>query len=406
MSEEVSETMRELSPAAEGSYSILSMLKEGSHSRVFLAERAGKRFVLKTPLTDGGMDLEFLRREWEMSIGLSHPGLGYVFTWEESSPVGPCLVQEWVDGRSLSAYLSEGHSLSQRKRVFGQLLSVISYLHRKGVVHNDLSPANILISRADDAVKIIDLGYADDDTHASAKSLGGTRGYASPELLAGRLTDARSDIWTLGALMKDIFPGKYGRIVRRCMQTRPASRYQSVEALEKAWRGYLRPLWIGLAVLLACGLGFLTWSYIKTAIRLNTLSRTSSEREAEFEAMSSKYSAHELQLQEALQQLDSIRMAEMEMETALAQAKAEVDYWYSKAVPEFRKKLAAAKSEDEVLAAWSDLVDRTTEINTDIPSLAPESIRPTIRDYAIQRYNETFPSLQEEMTERLRRLQY
>ena len=51
-------------------------------------------------------------------------------------------------------------------------------------------------------------------------------------------------------------------------------------------------------------------------------------------------------------------------------------------------------------------MDRTTEINTDIPSLAPESIRPTIRDYAIQRYNETFPSLQEEMTERLRRLQY
>ena len=386
-----SETMRELSPAAEGSYTVLSVLKEGAHSRVFLAEKAGKRFVLKAPLTDGGQDLEQLRREWEMSIGLSHPGLGYVFTWEESSPVGPCLVQEWIDGRSLAEYLGEGHPMGERKRVFGQLLSVMSYLHRKGVVHNDLSPANILISRADDAVKIIDLGYADDDVHASSKALGGTRGYASPELMDGRVTDARSDIWTIGALMRDIFPGKYGRIVRKCMSSRPASRYQSVEALEKDWLGYWRPLMVALSVLFAGGLVVFVWSYINTEKRLTVVSRSNSAREAE--------------LNTALQQLDSLRLEKEVQEHALSQAKDEVDAWYDTAIPEFREQLAAATTEQDVLTAWASLANKASKLTSEFPSRTPESIRPAVRDYTIQRYNDIFPSLQQEMNSRLLELQ-
>ena len=386
-----SETLRELSPAANENYAVLSLLKEGAHSRVFLAEKAGKRFVLKAPLTDGGQDLEHLRREWEMSIGLSHAGLGYVFTWEDNSPVGPCLVQEWIDGRSLAEYLGEGHSLSERKRVFGQLLSVISYLHRKGVVHNDLSPANILISRADDAVKIIDLGYADDDVHAASKSLGGTRGYASPELIGGRITDPRSDIWTLGALMRDIFPGKYGRIVRKCLATRPASRYQSVDALEKDWRGYWRPLMVALAVLFACGLGLFVWSYVNTEKQLAIVSRTNSARTVELNA--------------ALHELDSLRREKEEQEHAISKAKDEIDAWYTTAIPEFREQLAAATTPEEVYAAFSNLAGNASKINTDIPAGAPESVRHIVRDYAFQRHNDIFPTLQEEMTARLKELQ-
>ena len=126
------------------------------------------------------------------------------------------LVEEYVDGRSLSEYLAEKPSLEARRRVFLQLLAVVGYLHGKGVIHNDLSPANILITRSDNDVKLIDLGYSDDDTHYLLKSLGGTREYASPELIAGGRVDARSDIWTLGRLMKDIFPRRYRRIAGKC----------------------------------------------------------------------------------------------------------------------------------------------------------------------------------------------
>jgi len=370
MSEAVSETLRELGPAAAGGYFVLSLLKEGAHSRVFLAEKEGKRFVLKAPASDGGRNLDLLRREWEMSVGLSHPGLRYVFTWEPESPVGPCIVQEWVDGRNLTAFLAEKPSLASRKRMFGQLLDVVSYLHKKGVMHNDLSPANVLITRSDDAVKIIDLGYADDDAHVSVKSLGGTRGYASPALLNGDAVDARSDVWTLGALMQEIFPGRYGRVVRRCLSERPDRRYCSVDDLRKAWEGYWWPLWISLAVLFVFGLGMFAWSYVGTRAAL-----------------------------------DARNKAEMELSDALSAAKAEVDAWYDTAVPAFRSAIAAASSADEVNAAWTDLLGQITTLNADIPSRTPESVRPALRDYTIQRYYDTFPSLQQALASRLDELQ-
>ena len=229
------------------------MLKEGAHSRVYLTEKKGKRLILKAPLSEE--DLELLKREWEMSVGLSHPGLANVYMWEDASPVGPCIVEEYVEGRTLAEYLGEGHSLDERKQVFEQLLSVLSYLHKKGVVHNGISPSNILITKENDAVKLLDLNNADDDAHVAEKSLDSVRGYASPELMSGKLTDARSDIWSIGAVMKDLFQGRYGGIVRRCMQSRPSARYASVAALEKAWKGSGRPIKTILYVLLACALG-------------------------------------------------------------------------------------------------------------------------------------------------------
>lgn len=64
----------------------ISLLKEGTHSRVYLTEKKGKRFILKAPLTSSEEDLELLKREWEMSVGLSHPGLANVYMWEDNSP--------------------------------------------------------------------------------------------------------------------------------------------------------------------------------------------------------------------------------------------------------------------------------------------------------------------------------
>ena len=85
-----SETLREIGPSGPSAgYVIVGTVREG---RLYLAERQGKRYVLKIPASESGRDLELLRREWEMSIGLSHPGLSYVFCWEDDSPLGPCMV--------------------------------------------------------------------------------------------------------------------------------------------------------------------------------------------------------------------------------------------------------------------------------------------------------------------------
>lgn len=250
----ISETMRPVSERLEypEGYSDIALLHRSSHSCLYLARRAGKRFLLKTAASANGKDVEMLKREYELSIGLSHPSLAYVVTYEPESPVGACIVMEYVDGRTLDEFLKEEPSVEERKRVFLQLLDAVEYIHRSGIVHNDLSPANILVTRADNLVKLIDFGFADDDTHFLNKSLGGTRGYSSPELIAGETTDSRSDIWSLGALMRDCFGRRYAALAGRCMSDSPDRRPATVEAVRKAFtRRRATPFLIAIPLLLA-----------------------------------------------------------------------------------------------------------------------------------------------------------
>lgn len=358
----VSETLREVTSSLyDGRYSIVSTLKEG---RLYLAEKAGKRFVLKTS-DSSAKGIEQLKREYELSIGLSHPGLAYVFTYEEQSPVGPCIVQENVDGETLAEWLTKNPSAKDRRCVISELLSVTAYLHQKGVIHNDLKPENILITRSGGSLKLIDLGFADDDTHAE-KALGGTRSYASPELLSGNRPDARSDIYSIGLLIKDIAPGRYPFFVWRCLKDDPAKRFASAGELERAWKRRLLPMWLSLAVTAAVAIGCLLYVYIGTQREFAVLKEAESARTE-----------------------------------ALSAAKAEVDAWYDTEVPTFLDNLRQAKTQAEVNAAWSVFVERTSIINTDLPARTPDDVRPALRDYAFHRYNTTFPSLQDSLTKRM-----
>ena len=242
----VSETLREVTTSLDdGKYRIVSTLKEG---RLYLAEKAGKRFVLKTAA--GAKGLELLKREYEISLRLQHPFIASALAWEESTPVGPAIVIEYIRGRSLAEYLQEKPSLEARKRVFGQLLEAVGAIHRQSIIHNDIKPENILITEADNDVKLIDFGFADGDAHILEKGLGGTRQYASPELLAHQETDARSDIYSIGCLMRNLFPGRFCLISRKCRQTNPDKRYRNIDALKDTWTHRQRPLWIALFILI------------------------------------------------------------------------------------------------------------------------------------------------------------
>ncbi len=121
-----SETLREISTGlgVGESYTVLSTIKEG---RLYLAARAGKRFILKT--SDGSAKgIEQLKREYELSIGLSHPGLAYVFTYEEFSPVGPCIGLENVVGETLTEWLSKKRLLVTSFNVLGTPQRCILYV--------------------------------------------------------------------------------------------------------------------------------------------------------------------------------------------------------------------------------------------------------------------------------------
>ena len=247
-----SQLVPEFQPIAGNSiYSDPVLLSENSMTRLYRVSRDGKYFIIKTSKDNTGRLNALVRREYEISIGLDCPYVVNVFTYEQDTVVGPGIIMEYVDGRMLSEFLKENPPMQLRRRVFGQLLEAVAYLHRKSIIHNDLKPENILITHSDNTIKLVDFGLSDDDAHYLSKTPGCTPEYASPELLAHSAPlDARSDIYSLGLLMRDIFGGKYRYISGKAMRKDAAKRYTNVEQMQKAFkRTHSIPL-VAAAVLL------------------------------------------------------------------------------------------------------------------------------------------------------------
>ena len=247
-----SESFRPISPEIDysGKYTDVELINVTAHARLYRMRRAGRLFMAKTIREDRSKAIELLKREYELTLGLTHPHIIHIYAYETDTPVGPAIVMEYVDGRTLAEYLAEKPASSALQRIFEQLLAATVYLHKAGVIHNDLKPENILITRSNNDVRLIDFGFADDDSHYMHRAQGGTRGYASPELAAqSHDLDTRSDVYSLGRIMQQLFPGRYRRIVHRCLHPDRAHRHADVEALFRAWRHRHRPLqWTAMLV--------------------------------------------------------------------------------------------------------------------------------------------------------------
>ena len=234
---------------AECGFYDFKLLKTTAYAMLYRASKAGKYFLIKTTKDNSERQVAMLRREYELSIGCDHPNIVHIYTFEENLSVGTGIVMEYIEGRTLAEYLNEKTSVADRNRLFVELLSAVGYLHKRGVIHNDLKPENILVTRADNTLKLIDFGLADNDAQFAMRTLGCTPQYASPELRSqsGEI-DARSDIYSIGILMGDMFLGKHRRIAKRCQNLNPAKRYENTTALQLAWVHRTRPLKVVLGV--------------------------------------------------------------------------------------------------------------------------------------------------------------
>ena len=225
------------------------LLKTNASTSIYLAFKAGKRFVIKATKDNTPLQKKMLQREYELSIDCNHPHLVHIYTYEESFPFGAGLVMEYIEGRTLDEYLRERPSKRERNRIFSELLSAAMYLHARGIIHNDIKPENIMISRTDNSLKLLDLGLADSDAQYALRTLGCTPRYASPELLShAGIIDARSDIYSIGIVMREMLGNSF--IARRCTKTAPEKRYANVEQLTKAWHNRHLPLRIVCSLLL------------------------------------------------------------------------------------------------------------------------------------------------------------
>ena len=211
------------------------LLKTTAYARLFRLSRDGRYFVIKTTKDNSARQLELLKREYELSLGCEHPHIVNILFYEHNTPVGEGIVMQYIDGCTLQEFLATNPPVAVKRRLFSELLEAVNCLHKRGVVHNDLKPQNILVANNGSSLKLIDFGLASDDAHYLLKTPGCTTSYASPELCSGSgAVDVRSDIYSLGIIMKEMFGSS--AIARRCSNAAPDKRYADVQALQKALR--------------------------------------------------------------------------------------------------------------------------------------------------------------------------
>ena len=127
-----------------------------------------------------------IRHEYEIAQPLKHPGVCDYLSMIRIEGLGNTIVMEWIDGCTLGDFIGNGPvSPETAKFIVLQLCDAVSYIHRKQILHNDLKPENVMVTREGNVVKVIDFSIADSPSMARGHIPAGTQGYAAPEVIAG-----------------------------------------------------------------------------------------------------------------------------------------------------------------------------------------------------------------------------
>ncbi len=212
--------MKEVSipiPARIGPYKVLRPLAQGGMAAVFeVQDPTTKEHVALKLLTHRGLAMPRFAREFRALTRLDHPNIVRVYRYG-SHEGSPFLTMELLDGQPVQAYAkSVGRPGRPRRtrevlRITALVADALSYLHARGIVHRDLKSANVLVLR-DGRLKVLDFGTAHIATAGEvitrAGEFVGTFAYASPEQITGGAVDARSDLYSLGALLYRLCTGR------------------------------------------------------------------------------------------------------------------------------------------------------------------------------------------------------
>jgi serine/threonine protein kinase len=211
-----------------GPYEILGQIGAGGMGEVYRARdpRLAREVAIKVLPASFSTDAERLRRfeqEAKAAGVLNHPNITAVYDIGTNPDDGsPYVVQELLEGETLRVELAGGR-LSPRRAIDDaiQIAQGLAAAHEKGIVHRDLKPENLFVTR-DGRVKILDFGLAKliesqpgaEITNLPTETRGtepgvvlGTLGYMSPEQVRGRPADARSDIFSFGAIFYEMLSG-------------------------------------------------------------------------------------------------------------------------------------------------------------------------------------------------------
>lgn len=205
-------------------YEIHSLLGAGGMGEVYLAldTRLHRRVALKLLPRNPNFLRDRLRRfeqEARTASALSHPNVCVIYEINQTETGDHYIAMEHVQGATLRKRLSGGSiSVGEALRVTIQVASALSAAHKAGIIHRDIKPENIMV-RADAQVKLLDFGIAklflpQQETATELSLLTqpgmvvGTVKYMSPEQARGAEVDARTDLWSLGVVLREMLTGK------------------------------------------------------------------------------------------------------------------------------------------------------------------------------------------------------
>ena len=214
------------SGAKLGPYEIVALLGAGGMGEVYRARdsRLKREVAIKVLPQAFSLDADRLRRfeqEALATAALNHPNILAVFDIGTSEG-SPYVVSELLEGETLRERLRSGPIATRKALDYAlQIAHGLAAAHEKGIIHRDLKPENLFITK-DGRVKILDFGLAkltqaESGSHTSlptathgteAGMVLGTAGYMSPEQVRGKTLDARSDIFSFGAILYEMLSGK------------------------------------------------------------------------------------------------------------------------------------------------------------------------------------------------------
>jgi tetratricopeptide (TPR) repeat protein len=204
-----------------GKFALLRQLGEGGVGVVFEAEDTwiGRRVAIKVlhaHLSDHADVLARFRREARAAAMTHHPNIVAVYEVGQRRNGAPYIVQELLDGETLREKMVIKQKLAPTEmiEIMVPVMGAIAAAHRAGIVHRDIKPDNIFLTRTPEGAivpKLIDFGIAkitSSEHQTLTGALLGTPAYMSPEQVSGEVADARSDIWSLGAVMYEMLSGR------------------------------------------------------------------------------------------------------------------------------------------------------------------------------------------------------